>query len=274
MSKLVGQKLKGYQITRYIGTGNYGGVYQATHPTIPVPVVVKVLHKRHLNNAEVTQRFEAEADVITRLNKHPNVVPLYDYWRDDEGAYLVLHYLGGGSLRDRLIDRRALPIGDVLCIMDKLMDALAYAHDQGVIHRDLKPENVLFDEAGTVFLADFGIAKQINLNITQSPTVLGTPGYLAPEQILARPVSPQTDIYALGIMLYECLVGERPFTDKQAFNVLIKHLKEPMPPFLHHDRVFQQQMNPIIQKATAKDARQRYSRVLDMAAELRLVAVH
>lgn len=273
MSKLVGQNLNGYELVEYIGEGSYGGVYKASHPNIPHPVVVKVLLKRHLENAEAMARFEAEATVIARLNHHPNVVPIYDYWREDHGAFLVLKYLGGGSLRDRLRQQIALPLDDVLTVMDRLVDVLAFAHDSGVIHRDLKPENVLFDEQGSVYLADFGIAKQTNVDLTMPNSILGTPGYLAPEQIVARPVSPQTDIYALGIMLYECLVGERPFSDKHAFNVLLKHLTEPMPLFFCKDAEVQTQINHVLQKAAAKKPEDRYTNISDMIVDLKTAAL-
>lgn len=272
MSKLVGKNIAGYQIIEYIGMGSAGSVYKASHPQIPHPVALKILRKSLLDDAEALYRFEAEASVIVQLREHPNIVPIYDYWRDDDGAYLVLKFLGGGSLRDVLNDRGKLTLDELLYILDRLVDVLEHAHAYGVVHRDLKPENVLFDEDGRVYLADFGIAKRADIDITHPRAIIGTPGYLAPEQISKRPITPQTDIYALGIMLYECLVGERPFDDPRPVKIAMKHLQEPMPLFLHRDAAFQARMNAIIQRATAKNPEARYAHVQDMMADLRVAA--
>lgn len=272
MTSLVGKNISGYQVLEYIGMGNAGSVYKAQHPQIPHPVALKVLRKSLLDNPEAVFRFESEAEVIVSLSEHPNIVPIYDYWRDDDGAYLVLKFLNGGSLRDTLNANGRLEFADLLYILDKLAGVLSHAHERGVVHRDLKPENVLFDEDQNVYLADFGIAKRADIDITHPRAIVGTPGYLAPEQIKKRAITPQTDIYALGIMIYECLTGDRPFDDPRPLRVAMKHLQEPVPLLLHRDPIFQVRMNNIIQKATAKNPAERYAQVQELIADLHMAA--
>jgi len=265
----LGRDICGYHLQEHIADGTFGGVFKAQHPAIDHPVVVKVLLPHHLKNSEAMQRFEAEADMIARLSQHPNIVPMYDYWREDDGAYLVLKYLDGGTLRDLLRRRKFLTPDQTLFIFTRFANALQAAHNLGIIHRDLKASNVLFDKTGQVYLADFGIAKQQSKDITAKGAVLGTPAYLSPEQILGKPVTAQSDIYSLGILLYEMLAGERPFQGRQAIQVLMQHIRETTPILLLPDPVQHERVNKVIQNATAKDPSQRYQSVQDMIAALR-----
>ncbi len=256
-----------YTIVEHLTDGTYGKIYKATHPMIDHPVVIKVLLPELTHDIKAIQRFESEADLIGRLNQHPNVVPIYDYWRDESGAYLVLKWLEGGSLKDVLEKQGALSLEDTLFIGYHIADVLAVAHQIGVIHRDIKPGNVLFDCNGEVYLADFGIAKQRDKHITARGAVLGTPAYLAPEQLLSGTATEQSDIYALGLLIYEMLTGKRPFIAKRAFDVMVKQVHEPLPTVHFDDPGLKAHINGILQRATAKDPLKRYAHVRDLAED-------
>src|SRR5262249_51194841 len=157
--------------------------------------------------------------------------PLYDYWRDPSGAYLVMRWLRGGSLREAL-QEQPYDLSSAALLLDQVASALALAHRTGVIHRDLKPANILLDEDGNAYLADFGIAKDLRNVVnsgTQPDMVVGSPDYLSPEQARSEPVSPPTDIYSLGVVLYEMLTGQHPFPNVTPIERMYKHLNEPMP---------------------------------------------
>jgi serine/threonine-protein kinase len=158
-----------------------------------------------------------------------HIVPLYDYWRDPDGAYLVMRWLRGGSLRDALKDK-PFEIEAAALLLDQITAALAVAHRNNIIHRDLKPGNILLDEDGNAYLADFGIAKDVSSpGITEVDAIVGSPDYLAPEQASSEPVTPRTDIYSLGVVLYELLAGQHPFPNLNAVERLYKHLNDPLP---------------------------------------------
>ncbi|HSH77747.1 MAG TPA: protein kinase, partial [Herpetosiphonaceae bacterium] len=204
--------------------------------------------------------------------EHPHIVPLYDYWRDPSGAYLVMRYLRSGSLQDRLA-QGPLPPEQVLQVLEQVGAGLAVAHRQAVVHRDLKPGNILLDDDGNAYLADFGIAKDVAtvnpLLQTTHEGMLGSPAYSAPEQIRDEAVTPRTDIYSLGIVLYEMLAGRHPFTGKTPGEVLVQHLQEPLPR-LNGDRPdLPPALDDIIRRATAKQPGERYADVLSLLTDLR-----
>lgn len=271
---LSGQTIKGYELHERIGQGGFGAVYRAFQPSVRREVAIKVILPEYVNHPDFIRRFEAEAQIIARL-EHLHIVPLYDYWRDGMGAFLVMRWLRGGSLRAAL-DKGGWPLPDVPRLVDQICLALAVAHRQGVIHRDLKPDNVLLDEESNAYLADFGIARDLQ-NITQINTLyadeeqqgrlMGSPYYLSPEQIKTAPVSPQTDIYSLGIVLYEILTGKTPFHGLPLSTLITKHLQEPVP-HLHETRPdLPEAINQIIARATAKDPADRYPSVLALNAD-------
>jgi serine/threonine protein kinase/DNA-binding XRE family transcriptional regulator len=228
---LSGRAIRGFALGERLGTGGYGVVYRATQTTVGREVAVKIILPKFADRPEFIRRFESEAQLVARL-EHPHIVPLYDYWREPSAAFLVMRLLAGGSLETRLTEG-PLPHELVLQLMEQLCAGLHAAHRAGVIHRDLKPANILLDNDGNVYLADFGIAKHLDnghgAEATMEGTVIGSPAYISPEQILAEPVKPQTDIYSLGVMLYELLTGHKPFKGPTPYAFIQQHLTEPLP---------------------------------------------
>jgi serine/threonine protein kinase len=212
---LVGRTLKGYILRERLGAGGFGVVYRAVQPEVGRDVAVKVILPQYADHPEFVRRFEAEAQLIARL-EHPYIVPLYDYWRESGGAYLVMRYLRGGSLQT-LLAGGPLTCKTLFPLLEQLGAALTAAHRAGVVHRDLKPANILLDEEHNAYLTDFGIATDLGGHDPAATTLpgalVGTPDYLAPEQILDEPITPRTDVYGLGVLLYELLTGEKPFRD-------------------------------------------------------------
>ncbi|MDX1614304.1 MAG: protein kinase, partial [Candidatus Promineifilaceae bacterium] len=206
--------------------------------------------------------------------EHLHIVPLYDYWRDPEGAFLVMRWLRGGSVKDALangpykLDRAAK-------LLDQVAGGLAAAHAADVVHRDLKPSNLLLDEEGNAYVADFGIAKVLGLarsESTDDDKIVGSPSYLSPEQARSQPVTAQSDIYGLGVTLYEVLTGQHPFPNLTAVERMFKHVNEPLPPLESLDPLVQEDVNDVIQRATAKNPKHRYEDVLAFAAAFRQAA--
>lgn len=270
MTMDAGSTIKGYELHERIGSGGFGVVYRAYQTTVGREVAIKIILPHFANQPDFIRRFETEAQLIARL-EHPHIVPLYDYWRDPEGAYLVMRWLRGGSLRDKLKEG-PLELETAAHILDQVSSALDLAHRHHVVHRDLKPANVLLDEDGNAYLSDFGIAKDVGDpqgGQTGSGMIVGSPDYLAPEQARSDPVTPQTDIYSLGVMLYEMLAGAHPFPDKTPVERMYKHLNEPLPLVATPSSDLDSAINAIIQKATAKNPAHRYASAREMAAAFR-----
>jgi WD40 repeat protein/serine/threonine protein kinase len=247
-------------------------VYKALQSTVGREVAVKIILPHFSNHPEFIRRFETEAHLIARL-EHLHIVPLYDYWRDGDGAYLVMRWLRGGSLRD-ILQKGPIELGTAVLLIDQITSALSSAHRNNVIHRDLKPGNILLDEDNNAYLADFGIAKDLTIQqgITEIDSIVGSPDYLAPEQARSEPVTPQTDIYSLGVVLYEMLIGKHPFAEVSTVERLYKHLNDPLPEIVTLPVNVADEVNAVIQKATAKDPRNRFTDALELAAALRQAA--
>jgi len=261
--------VRGYKLGEPIGIGSYGAVYRAYQPAVGREVAVKVILPQYANEAEFIRRFEAEAQIVARL-EHPHIVPLYDYWREPDGAYLVMRLLKGGSL-EALLGSGPLETGQVVEVVDQVAAGLALAHRQGVVHRDIKPANILLDEAGNAYLTDFGIAKVLggNGHQTQAGVIFGTPSYISPEQIRGLPVTPQSDIYSLGVVLYEMLTGKAPFPDEELAALIEKHLNQPLPSVCDQRPDLPEAVDQVIQLATAKDPADRYPDALALATAFR-----
>lgn len=264
------RSVKGYELHERIGSGGFGVVHRAYQTTVGREVAIKIILPHFANHPDFIRRFEAEAQLIARL-EHPFIVPLYDYWRDSEGAYLVMRWLRGGNIRDALAGG-AFDLEAAALFMDQITSALAMAHRNDIVHRDLKPANILLDEDGNAYLSDFGIAKDTtrrDSTLTGTGMVLGSPDYLSPEQARSESVTPQTDIYSLGVMLYEVLTGHHPFPHLSSVERMYKHLNDPLPPIDTLAPEIAAGINAIIQRATLKDPAQRYADVLEMAADFR-----
>jgi len=270
MPDLSGKTIKGYQLQTCLGAGAYGAVYRATQPQVGREVAVKIILPEHANRPDFIRRFETEAQLVAQI-EHLHIVPLYDYWREPDGAYLVMRLMKGGSLEDSLKEKG--PWEPVLTarLVDQIASALEAAHQQGVVHRDLKPANILLDEQGNAYLSDFGIAKELNAEagVTRTGAIIGTPAYLTPEQVKSQPVTPQTDIYSLGVVLYELLVGGHPFPNTPTGELVVKHLSQPLP-LVHDSRPeLPPDLDQVIQKATSKTPSARYPDTLSLAADFR-----
>ncbi len=269
MDNALKQLIKGYEMHERIGTGGFGAVYRAYQSTVRREVAIKVILPGLSNHPDFIRRFESEAQLVARL-EHPHITPLYDYWRDPDGAYLVMRWLRGGSLRDAL-QNGPFELRIVALILDQIASALSLAHRNGIIHRDIKPGNILLDEDGNAYLTDFGIAKDLNLTNqnTQQEAIVGSLDYISPEQARSEPVTPRTDIYSLGITLYETITGHHPFENMSSVERLYKHINDPLPYIENLDAGLVIEINRVIQKATAKNPEQRYPDALALAADFR-----
>jgi serine/threonine protein kinase/DNA-binding XRE family transcriptional regulator len=261
-----GRVVKGYVLCELIGEGGFGVVYRAEQPMLGRDVAVKVILPQYANHPDFIRRFEAEAQLVARL-EHPHIVPLYDYWREPDRAYLVMRYVRGGNLQATL-QPGPLPLDAVARLLEQIGPALALAHRHGVIHRDLKPTNILLDTDGNGYVADFGIAKDLGAasptDATQPELILGSPAYLSPEQIKDEPITPQTDIYSLGVLLYESLSGVPPFQSPTPAGLIQKHLSEPLPLLGQQRPDLPTVLDAVLQKATAKQPAERCPDVLSL----------
>jgi serine/threonine protein kinase len=238
---MIGRRIGNYQIIRSLGEGGMGAVYMAEHPRIGKQVAIKVLHDRLCTDPEVVSRFFQEARAVNEI-RHPNIVDIADFGETEDGIfYFVMELLSGRTLRERLSQGGALPVAEALAIARQVADALGAAHRVGIVHRDLKPDNIfLLDESRKetppIKLFDFGIAKLLRSepsspHRTAPGQVMGTLSYMAPEQMEGREVDARTDIYALGVVLYEMLTGDVPFQGQQLVEVITAVLKgKPAPP--------------------------------------------
>ncbi len=266
------RRLRGYELREQIGSGGFGEVYRAYQPSVNREVAVKVILPQYANEPDFIRRFEAEAQIVARL-EHPHIVPLYDYWRDPDGAYLVMRLLKE-SLRERL-KRSPLTLNEVLCLVEQIAAALTIAHRSGIVHRDLKPANILFDGEGNAYLSDFGIAKVLahKTRTGQTGLVIGSPAYLSPEQIGQGEITAAADMYSFGILIYETLTGIHPFpADLTPTELIARHLSQPLPLVAGSRPEFSPALDEVIQKATAKTARARYPDMLSLAAAFREAA--
>ncbi|HMO60354.1 MAG TPA: protein kinase, partial [Roseiflexaceae bacterium] len=269
MSDLVGRNLGAYRIVEQLGVGGMATVFKAYQPAMDRYVAIKVLPQHLANDPSFRARFDREARIIARL-EHRHILPVYDVGDADGVPFLVMRFTESGTLSD-MIAAGPLDPARAVELVAQIGEALSYAHSQGVIHRDIKPANVLISREGDALLSDFGIAKiyEDSMHLTGEGVMVGTPYYMAPEQVQGRPADPRTDIYSLGVILYEAVTGRRPFEAETPLAVALKHMHDPLPlprtirPMLH------EALERLILRAMAKSADDRFQSADAMVSALR-----
>jgi serine/threonine protein kinase len=247
------QTIGRYELKEQLGRGGMATVYRAYDPHFKRDVAIKLLAQQAGENLLIRQKFEAEARLIAAL-EHSAIVPVYDYGTHQGQPYLVLRLMLGGTLGDRL-GQGSLTVAQTDLVLRRICGALDKAHGNHIIHRDLKPANILFDQEGMPYLADFGIARLTD--VTQTTTVIGTPSYMAPEQALGQPLSPRTDVYQMGVVLFEMLTGVVPFKGENSTAVVYQHVHEPIPRLSSIAPHVPSYYQPVLDAAMAKRAEQR-----------------
>ena len=264
-----GQKISDrYQIIKSIGEGGMANVYLAYDTILDRNVAVKVLRGDLSNDEKFVRRFQREALAASSLS-HPNIVEVYDVGEDNGEYYIVMEYIEGKHLKNLLKKRGKLTLSEAVDIMLQITDGMAAAHDSYIIHRDIKPQNIMILENGLVKITDFGIAMAMNATqLTQTNSVMGSVHYLPPEQASGQGSTLQSDIYSMGIVMYELLTGELPFKGDNAVEIALKHLKEPIPDIREKLPNVPNSIYNIIKKATAKNPKNRYNDAREMHEDL------
>lgn len=257
-----------YRVIRRMGSGGMAHVYYALHATLDRPLVVKVLHAHLAKDPEMRERFKREAESSSRL-MHPHICPILDFADLSDLVFLVMPFMAGGSLADVLVRDKVVPPGASATICAQVATALDYAHRRGVVHRDIKPDNILFDEDGHALITDFGIATaRFHGRLTRSGRAMGTPHYMSPEQAMGKMVDGRSDLYAVGVMLYEMLLGFPPFDGADSYSVGYKQVHEaPVAPEVVDSRV-PAELSSIVMKCLAKPAAERYQSGFELADAL------
>ena len=264
-----GQKINDrYEIIRMIGEGGMANVYLAQDTILNRKVAVKILRGDLAGDEKFVRRFQREAISASSLT-HPNIVEMYDVGEDDGKYFIVMEYVDGKTLKSLIKKRGALTLPEIIDIMLQLTSGLACAHDSYIIHRDIKPQNIMILDDGTVKITDFGIAMALNSNeLTQTNSVMGSVHYLPPEQANGSGSTIKSDIYSLGILMYELLTGKLPFKGENAVEIAIKQMKEQIPSVCKFNPDIPQSIENIILKACAKNPKNRYDSVLEMREDL------
>ncbi len=269
MSTLLGTTLNGrYRLEARIGAGGMSTVYRATDETLQRQVAIKLMHREIAHDSDQLERFRREARAVAQLS-HPHIVGVIDYGEDDGRPYIVFEYVEGETLKERIRRNGRLPITEAVAYAIEIARALGTAHARHIVHRDVKPQNVLIDEEGSAKVTDFGIARTLDEEgLTADGRVLGTTDYVSPEQALGRPVTGQSDLYSLGIVLYEMLTGEVPFKGENQVAVAMKHVREQIPDVQYKRPEVSAALASVIDGATAKRVEDRYADDAELIADL------
>lgn len=259
-----------YKILEEVGTGGMACVYKAQDILLDRIVAIKVLHEKFSNDHDFLVRFRQEAQAAARLS-HPNIVNIYDVGFDENVHYIVMEYVRGETLKDYIDKHGHLPIVDAIRITFDIGEALENAHRNGIAHCDIKPHNILLTETGRVKVADFGIARAVNSNAAGSDnSILGSVHYFSPEQASGGPVDERTDIYSLGVVMYEMMTGVVPFEGDTAISIALQHVQDDIPLPTKYNRRIPQLVERVILKAMAKNPDDRFQNIGELMAELRL----
>ena len=264
-----GQKVNDrYEIVKTIGEGGMANVYLADDTILDRKVAIKVLRGDLSQDDKFIRRFQREALSVSNLS-HPNIVEVYDVGEEDGNHYIVMEYIEGKTLKQLLKKRESLTLTEVIDIMTQLTDGIAHAHESYIIHRDIKPQNIMIEDDGRVKITDCGIAMALNATmVTQTNSVMGSVHYLPPEQASGKSATVKSDIYSLGILMYELITGNVPFKGDNAVEIALKHMKDKIPSIRKQDPSIPQSVENIIIKSTAKNPRNRYDSAKEMHEDL------
>ena len=264
-----GQKINDrYEIIKNIGEGGMANVYLAQDTILDRKVAVKVLRGDLASDDKFIRRFQREALSVSNLS-HPNIVEVYDVGEENGSHYIVMEYIEGKTLKQLLKKRESLTLTEVIDIMTQLTDGISHAHESYIIHRDIKPQNIMIEDDGRIKITDFGIAMALNATqLTQTNSVMGSVHYLPPEQASGKGATIKSDIYSLGILMYELLTGNVPFKGDNAVEIALKHMKDKIPSIRKQDPSIPQSVENIILKACAKNPRNRFDTAKEMHEEL------
>src|SRR5215475_2281794 len=262
---------KRYVIKRKLGSGGMADVYLAEDQELGRRVALKLLNERHAADEQFVERFRREAQSAAGLS-HPNIVSIFDRGQAEGTYYIAMEYLDGRTLKELLVRNGPTPIPIAIDYTRQILSAIAFAHRNGIVHRDIKPHNIVVRKDGRLKVTDFGIARSGASQMTEAGSIVGTAQYLSPEQARGKPVDQRSDLYSLGIVLYEMLTGRVPFTGDAAVEIAMKHLDTiPDPPSklrpeISHD------LDAVVMRALAKDPAERYASAEEMDADLARVA--
>jgi eukaryotic-like serine/threonine-protein kinase len=269
---LIGTLFDGrYQILRKLGAGGMANVYLAEDQELGRRVAIKILNDRHANDEQFVERFRREAKNAAALS-HPNIVSIYDRGEAEGTYYIAMEYLDGRSLKELILSRGDAPIAVVVEYAQQILSALGFAHRHGIVHRDIKPHNALVDGEGRVKVTDFGIARAGTSQMTEAGSIVGTAQYLSPEQARGGDVDQRSDLYSVGVLMYEMLTGSVPFAGDTPVEIAMKHLSQtPEPPSTRRADV-PRELDLVVMRALAKDPADRYQSAEEMKADLDRIA--
>src|SRR6059058_1836101 len=260
-----------YRIIRKLGAGGMANVYLAEDQELGRRVAIKILDDRHAADDSFIERFRREAKNAAGLS-HPNIVSIYDRGEAEGTYYIAMEYLDGRSLKELIVSRGPAPIPIAIDYARQILTALRFAHRNGIVHRDIKPHNVLVDAEGRLKVTDFGIARAGTSQMTEAGSIIGTAQYLSPEQAKGAPVDQTSDVYSVGIVLYEMLTGKVPFSGDTPVEIAMKHLSAPPEPPSVKRAEIPRELDLVVMRALPKDPHERYQTAEEMDADLARVA--
>ncbi|MEK6274401.1 MAG: protein kinase [Actinomycetota bacterium] len=265
---MVGELIAGrYELEKLVGSGGMSNVFRAHDRLLERTVALKILHEQYTRDEDYVERFRREARAVAQL-AHPNIVTVIDRGEQEGRQFIVFEYIDGENLKE-LSNRGPLDVREAIRLSLQVARALSFAHHRGLVHRDVKPQNVLLNDEGQAKVTDFGIARSLDVHgVTQTGTVLGTSDYIAPEQARGQKVDPKTDIYSLGVVLYELLGGEVPYAGDNFVAVAMRHVNEPVPSVLERRPDCPVRLDLAIQRAMSKDPEDRFESMDEFAGEL------